>query len=220
MLFVSMAMRRALYCVPMAFKGLHYATARVARRLLPRLRGSEHGLKPATMVVVGQRRRAKPHTGGGRRGATRAREGARVRMVRETACGRTGGEGGSNAGGMAYWGGGRPAKRATVETTAAATATTAAVKGGGGRRSRLQHWGGGEVGMCPRARIPKSRPPPTRLTLPYLWVRAGIIAIPARDYYLIMLMWLLIQSAARAEMARKPGANGQRGMRTRPRAGQ
>ena len=131
MLFVSMAMRRALYCVPMAFKGLHYATARVARRLLPRLRGSEHGLKPATMVVVGQRRRAKPHTGGGRRGATRAREGARVRMVRETACGRTGGEGGSNAGGMAYWGGGRPAKRATVETTAAATATTAAVKGGG-----------------------------------------------------------------------------------------
>ena len=74
--------------------------------------------------------------------------------------------------------------------------------------------------MCPRARIPKSRPPPTRLTLPYLWVRAGIIAIPARDYYLIMLMWLLIQSAAGAEMARKPGANGQRGMRTRPRAGQ
>ena len=144
----------------------------------------------------------------------------KVRMVRETACGRTGGEGGSNAGGMAYWGGGRPAKRATVETTAAATATTAAVKGGGSRRSRLQHWGGGEVGMCPRARIPKSRPPPTRLTLPYLWVRAGIIAIPARDYYLIMLMWLLIQSAARAEMARKPGANGQRGMRTRPRAGQ
>ena len=55
----------------------------------------------------------------------------KVRMVRETACGRTGGEGGSNAGGMAYWGGGRPAKRATVETTAAATATTAAVKGGG-----------------------------------------------------------------------------------------
>jgi len=36
-------MRRALYCVPMAFKGLHYATARVARRLLPRLRGSEDG---------------------------------------------------------------------------------------------------------------------------------------------------------------------------------
>ena len=60
--------------------------------------------------------------------------------------------------------------------------------------------------MCPRARIPKSRPPPTRLTLPYLWVRAGIIAIPARVYYLSMLMRGFIRSAAPAEMARRPGA--------------
>ena len=75
--------------------------------------------------------------------------------------------------------------------------------------------------MCPRARIPPSTLAPlTRLTLPYLWVRAGIIAIPARVYYLSMLMRGSIQSAATAEVARRSGAKGWRGVRTRPRVGQ
>jgi len=60
----------------------------------------------------------------------------------------------------------------------------------------------------------------TRLTLPYLWVRAGIIAIPARVYYLGMLMRGSIRSAATAEVARRSGAKGWRGVRTRPRVGQ
>ena len=44
-------------------------------------------------------------------------------------------------------------------------------------------------------------------TLPYLWVHAGIRAIPARVYYLGTLMSVPIQSAATSEnqMARRPG---------------
>ena len=81
------------------------------------------------------------------------------------------------------------AKRATIGTTAAAIAeTTATMKkkmvssiapAAMGRR-------GGEY-VSTRA-SPSTLAPLTRLTLPYLWVRAGIIAIPARVYYLGMLM--------------------------------
>jgi hypothetical protein len=52
----------------------------------------------------------------------------------------------------------------------------------------------------------------------YLRVRAGIRAIPARVYYLGVFMRLSIRSEATAEMGRKNGDKGCRGVRTRARA--
>ena len=142
-------------------------------------------------------------------GAAAAMEAARERMVREAASGRgrRGRQHFTALRGQRHLLAVAAATRAMVDMTTAPTAKTAAAK-----RVVVSPItpatirGAGEVSMCPRARIPYPQTPLTRLTLPYLWVRAGIIAIPARVYYLSMLMGVFIRSAAPAEVARRPGA--------------
>ena len=71
------------------------------------------------------------------------------------------------------------------------------------------------MSICVHAHAsPSTLTPLTRLTLHYLWVHAGIIAIPARVYYPGMLMRGIIWSAAPAEIARRPDAKALRGVRS------
>ena len=149
------------------------------------------------------------------------REAARIRMVMEATNGRGRGRR-QHHGGNGTCCGVTAARLAMVEAAAAATAMKAARRGWWDRRSLLQREGRRDVSEYVSIHAHASTnplTPLTRLTLPYLWVRAGIRAIPARVYYLGVLMRLSIRSEAAAEMARRNGGKGWGGARTRPRAG-